>query len=116
MKWLENRHNVVGAPGSSHQTRSCVLDWLQSLTLDVCNAMQQDTAVVEAAADEGVNQRIRRLQRQWLNNTLQLEQPEIAGTANGGDVVGHRKPTVDHTTGYCKYHHCLSSVYLQTWL
>jgi len=29
--------------------------------LAVCNAVQQGIAVVEAAADEGVNQRIRRL-------------------------------------------------------
>jgi len=84
MKWLDNRRNVVGAPGSSHHTRSCVLDWMQSLKLAVCNAVQQGIAVVEAAADEGVNQRIRRPWRQRLNNTSQLAQPEIAGTANGG--------------------------------
>ena len=46
IKWLENRHNVVGAPGSSHQTRSCVLDWLQSLQLAIFNAVQQGIAVV----------------------------------------------------------------------
>jgi len=34
---------------------------LQSLQLAISNAVQQGIAVVEAAADEGVNQRIRRL-------------------------------------------------------
>jgi len=33
---------------------------MQSLKLAVCNAVQQGIAVVKAADDEGVNQRIRR--------------------------------------------------------